>query len=105
MPAFPLHFHRSKIYFHISEVQTSVHRERKSVHLWKYTSQINVQRKCADLQFIAAVGHIAVCTIQAEDLVTIFFRLLVYAKLQTHNVGTLTNSHSWRCYVQPSRDT
>ena len=21
------------------------------------------------------------------------------------NVGTLTNSHSWRCYVQPSRDT
>jgi len=29
----------------------------------------------------------------------------VYAKLQTDNVGTLTKSHSWRCYVQPSRDT
>jgi len=65
-----------EIYFHISEVQTSVHRERKSLRLWKYTSQINVQRKYPDLQFLAAVGHIAVCTVQAEDLVTIFFRLL-----------------------------
>jgi len=43
-------------------VQTSVHLERKSVSLWKYTSHINVQRKCPDLQFLAAVGHIAVCT-------------------------------------------
>jgi len=52
--------------------------ERKSLSLWKYTSQINVQRKCPDLQFLAAVGHIADCTIQAEGLVAIFFTLFGY---------------------------
>jgi len=39
--------------------------------LWKNTSQISVQRKCPDIQFLAAVGHIAVCTMQAADFLQI----------------------------------
>ena len=52
-------------------MRTLVHLECKSVRLWKYTSQISVQRKCPDIQFLAAVGHTAVCTMQAADFLYI----------------------------------
>ena len=66
---------------------------------------------CSLIKFKCSFNHAWIlCTegipsIICSCLTAVIFFTLVYAKLQTDNVGTLTNSHSWRCYVQPSRDT